>query len=341
MALFFRRRTPKPEVPAVAADDVEFWKDHRNVSRETLIQTPHDPKRALHDVPEDYDPMQDYGEEHVEVGGVNPEARLPRPKQARVFVVANQKGGVGKTTTAVNVAMALALGGLNVLGVDNDPQGNASTALGVEHQQGTKGTYEVLMAGDAIAEHAQRSNHSPNLHVLPATIDLAAAELELVNVSGREHRLKDALDAYITQSGVDYVLIDCPPSLGLLTLNALVAATELIVPIQCEYYALEGVTALMNTIRRVKSGLNTDLELSTILLTMYDRRTNLSREVANEVRAHFPKETLDNAIPRSVRVAEAPSFAQSVVTYQPKSDGAAAYIAVATEIAFRADGVER
>lgn len=198
----------------------------------------------------------------------------------------------------------------------------------------------MLIDGDEIASHAQRSNHSPNLHVLPATIDLAAAELELVNIAGREHRLKDALDRYIEQSGVDYVFIDCPPSLGLLTLNALVAATELIVPIQCEYYALEGVTALVNTIRRVKANLNTDLELSTILLTMFDRRTNLAKEVSAEVRAHFPRETLEAAIPRSVRVAEAPSFAQSVVTYQPKSDGASAYIAVATEIAFRADKME-
>lgn len=340
MALFFRRRKPAPEAPAVAADDVEFWKDHRNVSRETSIQTLHNPKRAWHDVPEDYDPMQEYGDEYVETVTTGPLVQLPRPKQARAFVVANQKGGVGKTTTAVNVAMALALGGLNVLVIDNDPQGNASTALGVDHLPGTKGTYEVLMDQDAIAEHAQRSNHSPNLHVLPATIDLAAAELELVNVPGREHRLKDALDAYIEQSGVDYVFIDCPPSLGLLTLNALVAGTELIVPIQCEYYALEGVTALMNTIRRVKSGLNTELALSTILLTMHDRRTNLAREVSAEVRTHFPRETLDNVIPRSVRVAEAPSFAQSVVTYQPKSEGAMAYIAVAAEIAFRAEGIE-
>jgi len=340
MALFFRRRKPAPQAPVAAADDVELWKDHRNVSRETSIRALHDPKRALHDVPEDYDSMQDYGEEYSEVMPSGPRAQLPPPKQTRVFVVANQKGGVGKTTTAVNVAMALALGGLNVLVVDNDPQGNASTALGVEHSQGTKGTYEVIMEQDAIADHAQRSNHSPNLHVLPATIDLAAAELELVNVAGREHRLKDALDAYIAQSGVDYVFIDCPPSLGLLTLNALVAATELIVPIQCEYYALEGVTALMDTIRRVKLGLNVDLALSTILLTMHDRRTNLAREVSAEVRTHFPRETLDNVIPRSVRVAEAPSFAQSVVTYQPKSDGAMAYIAVAAEIAFRAEGIE-
>ncbi|MDF1488103.1 ParA family protein [Tessaracoccus caeni] len=291
-------------------------------------------------MPEHGDPLQDYGDEYSETTVPLNAERLPRPKKTRVFVVANQKGGVGKTTTAVNVGMALALGGLNVLVIDNDPQANASTALGVDHPQGTKGTYEVLIDGDEIAAHAQRSNHSPNLHVLPATIDLAAAELELVNISGREHRLKDALDRYIEQSGVDYVFIDCPPSLGLLTLNALVAATELIVPIQCEYYALEGVTALMDTIRRVKANLNTDLELSTILLTMFDRRTNLAKEVSAEVRAHFPRETLETSIPRSVRVAEAPSFAQSVVTYQPKSDGASAYIAVATEIAFRADRME-
>lgn len=340
MALFFRRRKPATQPQTAEVADAEVEKGRGYVSRETLIQTPIGPKRALYELSEDFDPAYEDGDEVEEAVPARSASSLPRPKRARVFVVVNQKGGVGKTTTAVNVGMALALGGLNVLVIDNDPQGNASTALGIDHPSGTKGTYEVLMDGDDIAQHAQRSNHSPNLHVLPARIDLAAAELELVNVAGREHRLRDALEKYIQRSGVDYVFIDCPPSLGLLTLNALVAGTELIVPIQCEYYALEGVTALMDTIRRVKGNLNTELELSTILLTMLDRRTNLSREVSAEVRAHFPKETLKAEVPRSVRVAEAPSFAQSVVTYQPKSDGAAAYIAVATEIAFRADKME-
>lgn len=186
-----------------------------------------------------------------------------------------------------------------------------------------------------IIEHAQPSPHSLNLHVLPAAIDLSAAELELVNERGREHRMRDAIQQYIDESGVDYVFFDCPPSLGLLTLNALVAATEILVPIQTEYYALEGVTQLMRTIERVKGNLNDDLVLSTILLTMYDSRTNLSREVADEVRKHFVAQTLDTEIPRSVKIAEAPSYGLPVITYQPKSVGAQAYQAAAEEIARR------
>ncbi|HSO68455.1 MAG TPA: ParA family protein [Arachnia sp.] len=270
----------------------------------------------------------------------SPATTLPRPASPRIVVVANQKGGVGKTTTTVNIAHAMALGGLNVLVVDNDPQGNASTALGIKHSPGTKGTYEVLLEGVGIIEHAQPSPHSPNLHVLPAAIDLAAAELELVNLRGREHRMRDAIKQYVDESGVDYIFFDCPPSLGLLTLNALVAANEILVPIQTEYYALEGVTQLMRTIARVKGNLNDDLELSTILLTMYDARTNLSREVADEVRKHFPEQTLTHEIPRSVRIAEAPSYQQTVLNYQPKSPGALAYTAAAREMAERAQKVD-
>lgn len=321
MALFFRKRKP-------AQQDQEPWKDHSNVSRET-----HDgPKRALSADP-DLETANEYGEEYVEPEAVS--EPLPRPDRPRVIVVANQKGGVGKTTTTVNIATALALGGLNVLVVDTDPQGNASTALGVDHSPGTKGTYEVLMEGVGIIEHAQPSPHSPNLHVLPAAIDLSSAELELVNERGREHRMRDAINQYIDESGVDYVFFDCPPSLGLLTLNALVASREILVPIQTEYYALEGVTQLMRTINRVKGNLNDDLELSTIVLTMYDARTNLSREVADEVRRHFPRQTLGAEIPRSVKVAEAPSYGQTVMTYQPKSVGAVAYQLAAEEIAKR------
>ena len=267
--------------------------------------------------------------------GIGTRTPLPRPAATRVMVVANQKGGVGKTTTTVNIATALALGGLNVLVVDNDPQGNASTALGIEHSPGTKGTYEVLMDGVGIIEHAQPSPHSPNLHVLPAAIDLSSAELELVNERGREHRMRDAINQYIEESGVDYVFFDCPPSLGLLTLNALVASTEILVPIQTEYYALEGLTQLLRTIDRVKGNLNDDLVLSTILLTMYDGRTNLSREVADEVRKHFSAETLPVEIPRSVKIAEAPSFGETVMTYQARSVGAVAYQEAAEEIARR------
>ncbi|WP_297746035.1 ParA family protein [uncultured Tessaracoccus sp.] len=277
------------------------------------------------------EPESEYGDE------LHPDeiatSRLPKPQAPRVIVVANQKGGVGKTTTTVNVAMALAMGGLNVLVIDNDPQGNASTALGIEHSQGTLGTYEVLIEGDPIIAHAQQTPHSPNLHVLPATIDLAAAEMELATAAGRESRMSNAIDDYLETSGVDYIFIDCPPSLGLLTLNALVAAKEIMVPIQTEYYALEGVTALMNTINRVKGSMNDDLRLTNILLTMYDRRTNLSKDVAEEVRAHFPDELLDVEIPRSVRIAEAPSFGQTVLTYQPRSEGAVAYHTAAELIA--------
>ncbi|HJE51857.1 MAG TPA: ParA family protein [Tessaracoccus flavescens] len=321
MALFFRKRKPQ-------LDDQELWKEHTNVSRETVAQ----PRRAAsHDV------ESEYGDEIIDL--YEPSPTFPRPSKPRVFVVANQKGGVGKTTTTVNVATALAMGGLNVLVVDTDPQGNASTALGVEHSPGTKGTYEVLMEGIGIIEHAQPSPHSPNLHVLPAAIDLAAAELELVNERGREHKMRDAIETYIEESGVDYIFFDCPPSLGLLTLNALVASTEILVPIQTEYYALEGVTQLMRTINRVKGNLNDDIELSTILLTMYDSRTNLSREVAGEVRKHFANQTLDVEIPRAIKIAEAPSFGQTVLTYDPKSNGAKAYQAAAEEIAKR--GVEK
>lgn len=331
MALFFnrRRRTPRTK-----PTDADFWKDHQNVPRGTSIVLPKGPKRAAYDVPEDWDTGGEYGDELLPEEADHP--RLPRPEQPRVFVVANQKGGVGKTTTTVNVAMGLAMGGLNVLVIDNDPQGNASTALGIDHPIGTPGTYEVLVEGDSITDHAQMSPHSRNLHVLPAVIDLAAAEMELAVAHGREAKLKHALEEYLAQSGVDYVFIDCPPSLGMLTLNALVAATEILVPIQTEYYALEGVTALLRTIDRVKGNLNDDLELTNILLTMYDKRTNLSRDVAAEVRSHFPDQTLSVEIPRSVRVAEAPSFGQTVLTYQPRSEGAAAYVAVAEEIAKQA-----
>ncbi|MBB1483046.1 ParA family protein [Tessaracoccus sp. MC1865] len=323
MALFFRKRK-------LVTDANELWKDHSNVSRET----PPQPRRALSNAAT-ATLEEEYGDEMVEYAAPTP--TLPRPAEPRVFVVANQKGGVGKTTTTVNVAMALALGGLNVLVVDIDPQGNASTALGVEHTSGTKGTYEVLTEQVGIIEHAQPSPHSPNLHVLPAAIDLAMAELELVNERGREMRMRDAIRTYIDESGVDYIFFDCPPSLGLLTLNALVAATEILVPIQTEYYALEGVSHLMHTINRVKGNLNDDLQLSTILLTMYDPRTNLARDVAEEVRRHFPNETLEVEIPRSVKVAEAPSFGQTVMTYQPKNVGALAYQEAAEEIANRAE----
>jgi chromosome partitioning protein len=265
-------------------------------------------------------------------------ASLPAPPLSRIFVVANQKGGVGKTTTSVNLAAALALGGLSVLLVDLDPQGNATTALGVDHPPGTPGTYEVLMAGAALSDHVVDSPEAPNLKVLPATIDLAGAEIELVSIVARENRLKRALRAYLHDHHADYVFLDCPPSLGLLTLNALVAANEILVPIQCEYYALEGVTQLMRTIDLVKGELNDELRLSIVLLTMFDARTKLAAQVADEVRRHFPAATLPTVIPRSVRISEAPSYGQTVLTYQPSSAGAISYLEAAQEIARR--GVE-
>jgi chromosome partitioning protein len=251
------------------------------------------------------------------------------------MVVVNQKGGVGKTTTAVNLAAALASGGLRVLLVDMDPQGNASTALGVDHRQGVRGTYEVLIEQDDMAWHVVPSPEASLLSVLPATIDLAAAEIELVSIHGREHRLLDALGTYLQGHPHDYVILDCPPSLGLLTLNALVAAKEILIPIQCEYYALEGVSQLVRTINLVKGNLNDRLQVSTVVLTMYDGRTKLSAQVAEEVRRHFPSETLQAAIPRSVRVSEAPSYGQTVMSYSPGSPGADAYAAAAREIALR------
>lgn len=261
--------------------------------------------------------------------------RLPQPDAPRIMVVANQKGGVGKTTTAVNIAAGLAQGGLRVLVIDVDPQGNASTALNVPHEEGNVGTYDVLVDQIPLIDAISRCPEIPGLWVLPATIDLAGAEIGLVAAVSRETRLKSALEAFFRDYYVDYVLIDCPPSLGLLTLNALVAAHEIMIPIQCEYYALEGVTQLLKTIDLVKGRLNDTLLLSTVLLTMFDGRTRLSAQVADEVRHHFARETLETVIPRSVRVAEAPSFGQTVLTYQYASVGAQAYVKAAGEIAAR------
>ncbi len=261
---------------------------------------------------------------------------FPKPAATQTVVVANQKGGVGKTTTVVNLAVALAQGGLRVLVIDVDPQGNASTALGIPHQEGIAGTYEVLLDATPLSQVIAESPSAAGVTVSPATIDLAAAELELVGVGSRERRLRNAVDDFTNDHDVDFVLYDCPPSLGLLTVNALVAAQRLLVPIQCEYYALEGVSQLMRTIGLVSGDLNPELRLWAVLLTMFDGRTKLAAQVADEVREHFQEQTLETMIPRSVRVSEAPSYGESVITYDPRSVGANAYRAVAQEIAERA-----
>lgn len=264
--------------------------------------------------------------------------RFPRPAATRVLTVANQKGGVGKTTTTVNIAAALALSGLQVLVVDLDPQGNASTALGIDHHTEVPSVYDALVDGRPLAEIVADCPTVPGLHCIPATIDLAGAEIELVSLVARETRLARALTAYLTTPGVevDYVLIDCPPSLGLLTVNAFVAATEVFIPIQCEYYALEGLSQLLKNIELIRSHLNPELHVSTILLTMFDGRTRLSAQVADEVRAHFPDQVLRTTVPRSVRVSEAPSFGETVLTYDPSSSGALAYLEAGSELADRA-----
>jgi chromosome partitioning protein len=258
----------------------------------------------------------------------------PRPRACRIITIANQKGGVGKTTTAVNLAASLSLHGSRVLVIDLDPQGNASTALDVDHHSGTVSIYNVLVDGQPLASVVQPAASIPHLHCAPATIDLAGAEIELVPLVARESRLVRALAGF-DSSGLDYILIDCPPSLGLLTVNALVAAPEVLIPIQCEYYALEGLEQLLRTVDLVRSHLNPGLAVSTILLTMFDGRTRLASQVADEVRDHFGEIVLKSVIPRSVRVSEAPSYGQSVMTYDPGSSGAQAYLEAAREMAYR------
>jgi chromosome partitioning protein len=264
----------------------------------------------------------------------------PKPTQTRIFTISNQNGGVGKTTTTVNLAAALASKGLKVLVIDLDPQGNASTALGVPHQEGVKGIYEVLTEGTPLAKVIQPSTESPNLACIPATIDLAGAEIEIVTQIDRDkwhNLLKNSLEEYLATIEVrpDYVIIDCPPSLGLLTINAFVAAREVLIPIQCEYYALEGLSQLLRNIDLIQKNLNPQLALSTILLTMYDSRTKLASQVVSDVREHFPSQTLNAVIPRNVRISEAPSFGRTVISHDPTSSGAISYMEAAVEIAFR------
>ena len=270
----------------------------------------------------------------VSTGGVS----VPKPDQPRVITVANQKGGVGKTTTSVNLAASLARLGCKVLVIDLDPQGNASTALGAAHRNGETSSYEILI-GDAKPEDAlQESTDDSNLWCIPATIDLAGAEIELVSLVRREYRLADALrHGFLEEHGFDYVFIDCPPSLGLLTINAMNAVDEVLIPIQCEYYALEGVGQLLNNITMIRQALNPNLHISAVLLTMFDARTRLSEQVVEEVRGQFGDVVLETMIPRSVKVSEAPGFGQTVIDFDPGSRGALAYFDAAREFATRGD----
>ena len=283
--------------------------------------------------------MDDSRETKKVVGTRRLKEAMAKPASLRIITVANQKGGVGKTTTTVNLAAALAMGGLRVAVIDLDPQGNASTALGVEHLE-NPGIYEVLMGDLTMSQAIQKVKGFPSLECISSNTSLAQAEIELVPMVAREMRLKDAIDELAserTNAGepLDYIFIDCPPSLGLLTINALTAAKEMLIPIQCEYYALEGLSQLLKTFDLVKKRLNSSLKLSTFVLTMFDGRTRLANDVADEIRKHYPHELIDIPIPRAVRVSEAPGFNQTVMTYDASSPGAIAYMSVARELAER------
>ena len=283
--------------------------------------------------------MDDSRETKKVVGVRRLKEAMAKPASLRIITVANQKGGVGKTTTTVNLAAALSMGGLRVAVIDLDPQGNASTALGVEHLE-NPGIYEVLMGDISLAKASQKVKGFPSLECISSNTSLAQAEIELVPMVAREMRLKDAIDELATERSntgepLDYIFIDCPPSLGLLTINALTAAKEMLVPIQCEYYALEGLSQLLKTFDLVKKRLNPSLRLSTFVLTMFDSRTRLANDVAEEIRKHYPNELIDIPVPRAVRVSEAPGFNQTVMTYDAASPGAIAYMSVARELAER------
>ena len=283
--------------------------------------------------------MDDSRETKQVIGVRRLKEAMAKPASLRIITVANQKGGVGKTTTTVNLAAALSMGGLRVAVIDLDPQGNASTALGVEHLENA-GIYEVLMGDLTMSQAIQKVKGFPSLECVSSNTSLAQAEIELVPMVAREMRLKDAIDELATArmlagDPLDYIFIDCPPSLGLLTINALTAAKEMLIPIQCEYYALEGLSQLLKTYDLVKKRLNSSLKLSTFVLTMFDGRTRLANDVADEIRKHYPNELIDMPIPRAVRVSEAPGFNQTVMTYDASSPGAIAYMSVARELAER------
>lgn len=250
---------------------------------------------------------------------------------AKIIAVANQKGGVGKTTTAVNLSAGLGILGKRVLLVDFDPQGNATSGVGLDKGTLTPTVYEVILDGLAPREAIRTTTYK--LDILPANINLAGAEIELAQAEGREFRLKKALDT--VRDAYDFVIIDCPPSLGLLNLNSLTAADGLLMPIQCEFYALEGLTALLSTLKLVQESLNANLTVAGVLLTMYDYRTNLSQQVVEEVRKYFPDKVYDTVIPRTVRLSEAPSYGMPAVFYDEKAKGAEVYMTLAKEVAKR------
>jgi chromosome partitioning protein len=260
---------------------------------------------------------------------------VPVSSRKRVFAITNQKGGVGKTTTAINLAAALAAADRRVLLVDGDPQGNATSGLGISLATEDRSLYDVLLGDARAADVLRRSVHLPKLDVLPATPDLAGAEVELVNEGGREARLSGALDP--ERENYDYILIDCPPSLGLLTINMLAAADSILIPLQCEYFALEGLTQLLRTVEMVRGALKPDLSVGGVLLTMYDSRLNLSRQVAEDAREHFGELVFKTAIPRNIRLAEAPSYGKPILLYDISSVGASSYMAVAKEVMERTE----
>lgn len=247
----------------------------------------------------------------------------------KIIAIANQKGGVGKTTTSVNLSACIAAKGYKVLLIDIDPQGNATSGLGINKKSVNTSIYDVLVNDEHVDKSILQTNFE-NLYICPANMNLAAAEIELVTLISREYRLKNAFEQM--KQSFDYIIIDCPPSLGLLTLNAFTSADSVLVPIQCEYYALEGLTHLTNTIKQVKKYLNKELDIEGVLLTMYDARTNLAIQVVEEVKKYFPKKVYKTIIPRNVRLSEAPSYGEPIIAYDSKSKGAESYMDLADEV---------